>query len=249
MPNDLIKKQRNILHRILPHLSRLHDAAGRFSHWLFPERCRACAAPGAPLCAGCFGDWPRLPTERCSYCALPLLDNGDCPVCSVEAPAYDHVHTPFIYADPLNTAIIAWKFQQRLDWTRPLADAWASAWGGHPPSRPDALLPVPLHHQRLRERGYNQSMLLARRWGKRWKIPVIPGVLQRRRNTGHQLGLSAAARRDNLDAAFALRGRVPDHVAVVDDVLTTGTTAAQIANTLRDAGVQRIDIWVLARAL
>jgi predicted amidophosphoribosyltransferase len=74
-------------------------------------------------------------------------------------------------------------------------------------------------------------------------------VLQRRRNTGHQLGLSAAARRDNLDAAFALRRCVPDHVAVVDDVLTTGTTAAQIASALRDAGVQRVDIWVLARAL
>ncbi|MBN6749286.1 ComF family protein, partial [Acidithiobacillus sp. PG05] len=103
--------------------------------------------------------------------------------------------------------------------------------------------------RRLRERGYNQSMLLARHWGKRWRIPVIPGALRRRRSTGHQLGLSAATRRENLDAAFALRERVPDHVAVVDDVLTTGTTAAQIASTLRAAGVQRIDVWVLARAL
>ncbi|MBU2720263.1 ComF family protein, partial [Acidithiobacillus ferridurans] len=65
----------------------------------------------------------------------------------------------------------------------------------------------------------------------------------------HQLGLSAATRRENLDAAFALRASVPDHVAIVDDVLTTGTTAARIASTLRDAGVQRIDVWVLARAL
>lgn len=159
------------------------------------------------------------------------------------------MYTPFVYAEPLDAAIIAWKFQQRLDWTRALAQTWADSWGTEPPSQPACLLPIPLHPKRLRERGYNQALLLARHWGKRWHIPVRTAALQRCRNTRHQTGLSAAARRENLEAAFALRGQFPAHVAIVDDVMTTGTTAGQIAELLRSAGVQRIDVWVLARAL
>lgn len=231
---------------VLQHIFRNSQ---RISQWLFPEHCRSCGAVGAALCSACTGDWPRLPDAVCGYCALPLQINGDCPVCAVEAPPYDHVYTPFVYAEPLSAAILAWKFHQRLDWTRALAQTWAESWGGQAPSRPECLLPVPLHARRLRERGYNQALLLARHWGKRWRIPVRPGALRRCRNTRHQTGLSAAARRENLDAAFSLHGRLPAHVAIVDDVMTTGTTAAQLAELLRQGGVQRIDIWVLARAL
>jgi Predicted amidophosphoribosyltransferases len=230
-------------------LQQLYQSRRKLTQWLFPEHCRACGMAGAALCEACARDWPRLPENRCSYCALPLQANGDCPVCSVEAPQYDHVYTPFVYAEPLNAAILAWKFHQRLDWTRALATTWADGWGGQAPSHPECLLPVPLHPKRLRERGYNQALLLARHWGKRWHIPVKPGVLRRCRNTRHQTGLSAAARRENLDSAFTLHGKLPAHVAIVDDVMTTGTTAGQIAELLKNVGVQRIDVWVLARAL
>ncbi|MFA7495187.1 MAG: ComF family protein [Acidithiobacillus sp.] len=232
-----------------PLLQRVYQTGRWFGHWLFPEHCRSCGAAGAALCAACLSDWPRLPAAHCGYCALPLHSNGDCPVCSVEAPNFDHVYTPFIYGAPLNNAIVAWKFHQRLDWTKPLAQAWADSWGTQAPSSPHCLIPVPLHRKRLRERGYNQSLLLARHWGKRWHIPVRASLLQRCRDTRHQTGLSAAARRDNLESAFVVHGNLPAHVAIVDDVMTTGTTATQIAGTLRAAGVQRIDIWVLARAL
>jgi len=216
--------------------------------WLLPERCRSCDAPGAALCAACLADWPRLPEERCAYCALPLAADGDCPVCALEAPPHDYCFTPFVYDAPLDAAISAWKFGDRLDWTRPLATAWVAAMGTQPPSQPDCLIPVPLHRARLRERGFNQSELLARQWGRRYGIPVRP-LVQRLRNTPHQVGMSKAARSANLRGAFGLRGRPPVHVAIVDDVLTTGSTLQEMARLLRAAGVERIDAWVLARAI
>ncbi|MGC9128414.1 MAG: ComF family protein [Acidithiobacillus sp.] len=223
------------------------DGSARLLDWLLPERCRSCDAPGAALCAACLGDWPRLPEDRCAYCALPVAANGDCPVCALEAPAWDYCFTPFVYDTPLDTAISAWKFGDRLDWTRPLAAAWVAAMGSQPPSRPACLIPVPLHRARLRERGFNQSELLARHWGRSYHIPVRAHV-QRQRNTPHQVGMSKAARLGNLRGAFCLRGRPPTHVAIVDDVLTTGSTLQEIAQVLRAAGVERIDAWILARA-
>lgn len=225
-----------------------HSSAARLLNWLLPERCRSCDAPGVPLCPACLGDWPRLPDERCAYCALPTAANGDCPVCALEAPPYDYCFTPFVYAAPLDAAISAWKFGDRLDWTRALARAWMTAMGSQPPSQPACLIPVPLHAARLRERGFNQSELLARHLGRAYGIPVR-GLVRRVRNTPHQVGMSKAARRENLRTAFRLRGNPPAHVAIVDDVLTTGSTLREIAQVLRSAGVERIDAWILARAI
>ncbi|MCE5393213.1 MAG: ComF family protein [Acidithiobacillus sp.] len=216
--------------------------------WFLPERCRFCDAPGVALCGDCLRNLPRLPRERCSWCARPVADNGDCPVCSVEMPSYDYSFCPFVYEYPLTQAISSWKFHEGLDWTAALAQAWLLEWGETPPSRPQALLPVPLHPARLRERGYNQAALLARHWGRAYGIPVRD-YLRRRRNTPHQVGASRDQRRENLYSAFALARKLPAHVAVVDDVLTTGSTAEEIARVLKVHGVERVDLWFLARAL
>ncbi len=215
--------------------------------WLLPESCRICAAPGAALCADCLRELPRLPADRCSWCALPVNDAGDCPVCSVEAPSYDYTFCPFVYTSPLAEAIRTWKFHDGLDWTRPLAKAWIDAWET-PPPRPEALLPIPAHPARLRERGYNQAALLAHHWGRSYGVPVRD-VLRRVRNTPHQVGGSRDQRRINLQSAFAVRSRLPAHVALVDDVMTTGSTAETLAQLLRQHGVARVDLWILTRAL
>lgn len=119
---------------------------------------------------------------------------------------------------------------------------------GLPPSIPDLLIPVPLHPSRLRKRGYNQALELARPLGRRLGIPVRHDVLRRTRCTGAQTELDAAARVGNVRGAFALASLPAQrHVALVDDVMTTGATLAEAALVLLAAGMDRVDVWALAR--
>ena len=119
-----------------------------------------------------------------------------------------------------------------------------------PLERPELLLTVPLHRQRLRQRGYNQALELARPLARALAVPLRHDVLQRQRATDAQTELDAVARRRNVRGAFAVREGVvlPAHVAVLDDVMTTGATLAECARVLKHAGVQRVDAWALARA-
>ena len=116
---------------------------------------------------------------------------------------------------------------------------------------PDALVPVPLHRRRLRERGYNQAREIAAPLARQLGVPLREGLLQRVRHTQPQSRLDADARQGNLDDAFAVTasGQLPAHVVLVDDVMTTGATLHAAAWALREAGVRRVDAWVCARAL
>lgn len=114
--------------------------------------------------------------------------------------------------------------------------------------QPGGLLPVPLHARRLRERGFNQSELLASEIAQRLCIPLLTDVLFRTRETAVQSGMNAAARRRNVRGAFALcDDPLPTHVAIVDDVITTGSTTGEIARLLHAAGVTKVEVWALAR--
>lgn len=119
-----------------------------------------------------------------------------------------------------------------------------------PVQLPQLLLVVPLHQKRLRQRGYNQSLELARPLARALDVPLRHDILQRTRATDAQTQLDALSRRRNVRGAFALREGValPAHVAILDDVMTTGATLAECARVLRRAGVQRVDVWALARA-
>jgi ComF family protein len=119
-----------------------------------------------------------------------------------------------------------------------------------PRDLPGAIVPVPLHPSRLRKRGYNQALELAKPLAKRLGIPVSREVLHRTRATHAQTELTAIQRRRNVRGAFAVNidGNAPEHVAVLDDVFTTGATLAECACVLKRAGVQRVDVWALARA-
>jgi ComF family protein len=115
-------------------------------------------------------------------------------------------------------------------------------------TRPQALVPVPLHRRRLRQRGHDQALGLARDWGRALGLPVLVDALHRERETRPQTELDARERHRNLEAAFRARSGLPAHVALVDDVLTTGSTAAAAVRTLQAAGVARVDVWVVAQA-
>jgi ComF family protein len=114
-------------------------------------------------------------------------------------------------------------------------------------SRPMALVPVPLHIRRLRQRGFNQSLELARYWGRRRSLPVLPAALIRHRETAMQSALASAERESNVRGAFRALTPLPRHVALVDDVFTTGATCRAAREALLTAGVQQVDVWCLAR--
>ncbi|UXI68166.1 ComF family protein [Tahibacter amnicola] len=226
------------------------DGLRRWGFRWLPSRCVLCGDRGAPsqdLCTGCRRDF--TPNHRaCTRCAIPLESgNGVCGPCLKRPPPYDAAWAPFVYAAPLDQLLTRFKFSGDLACGRVLAETMAAV---PPGDRPEALVPVPLHRQRLRERGFNQSLELARHLGQTLGIPVLAGGLDRIRETPAQAGLAALARRRNLRGAFAPAAglRWPAHVALVDDVMTTGSTLAACAGALRTAGVARVSAWALARA-
>jgi ComF family protein len=114
-------------------------------------------------------------------------------------------------------------------------------------SEPQALIPVPLHASWLRSRGYNQALELAKYWGRCRGIPVRPSRLIRTRATHAQSSLPASARHLNVDGAFKANAQIPEHVALIDDVVTTGTTTTEAAKALLAGGARQVDVWCLAR--
>lgn len=241
--------QRPALVRIRP---RLRDAGQRLATLLLPPRCLLCGAPGhegRDLCAGCLAEMPRNRT-CCAHCALPLaVPSERCGHCLRHPRPWQSAWVPFRYAWPLNLLETRFKFSANLASGRALSKLWLQA--GPAPARPDCIIPVPLHPQRLRQRGYNQALELARPLSRAWGIELQPQLLRRQRATQPQSELDAIARRRNLRNAFAVPAGIelPRHVALVDDVMTTGSTLAECTRTLTRAGVKRVDVWALARAV
>lgn len=221
---------------------------------LLPPCCLLCGAPGAlglDLCAGCGADLPRNP-HPCPSCALPLPvgtpPNRPCGLCQVHPPPYDSCLAPFQYAGALPYLITGLKFQARLSHARLLGELLTQALGERGGPWPELLIPVPLHASRLRERGFNQALELARFPARALGLPLDTRHCARRLNTPPQVGLPALARRHNLRGAFALTAPLNvRHVALVDDVVTTGSTVAELAGVLRQAGVARVEVWAVAK--
>lgn len=219
--------------------------------WLLPWRCLLCGDAGAngmDVCVDCAAELPRN-TPCCQRCALPLPVSASlCGRCQRKAPPWDAAWAPFRYAWPLDRLETRFKFGRDLAAGRVLATMWQRE--PQPQALPQLILPVPLHHRRLRERGYNQALELARPLARSLHLPCRHDVLQRVRHTNAQTGLDAVERHRNLRDAFALRESesLPAHIAVLDDVFTTGTTLAECARVLKRAGVVRVDVWALARA-
>lgn len=216
--------------------------------YIFPPRCLLCHAAGGIFCAACRQALPPLP-PACFQCAAPLAaPGGVCGRCQQGRPHYAHTVAAFAYQAPLDHLVHDWKYRGRSFHTDALAAAWLERLAA-PPPRPEALLPVPLHWRRLLSRGFNQAGLLAASWGKRLAIPVLHHHARRVRATGKQASLDVQERRRNLNDAFRMKKHPYRHVAIVDDVMTTGSTVDAFARAVLAAGAERVDVWVLARAL
>ena len=198
----------------------------------------------------------RLGADTRMAPALPQSadDRGRlCGACRLRAPAFAYARAGARYGDLVRAALHAFKFGGRRALALPLGDLLAEAVQDRLPlGLPDLLLPVPLHPRRERERGFNQSSLLARRLGRAWGRPVRDDILGRVVATPSQTALDAVARRANVRGAFRLRrpeliaGR---HVVVVDDILTTGATLSECARTLQEMGAARVGALTVARVV
>jgi ComF family protein len=220
---------------------------------LLPPQCLLCAQrsdSSRDLCVGCAGDLVRNHV-CCPRCALPLQTPAPfCGECLKREPPFTATFAPFVYGQPLDQLMMRLKFGHSLAAGRVLSQLWIDVLRESPLSRPDLLMPVPLHPSRLRERGYNQALELARPLAQALAIPLRHDMLSRTRATPAQANLDAKARRRNLKGAFSIVENVtlPAHVVVIDDVMTTGATLRECARTLLRAGVARVDVWALARA-
>ncbi|NHZ69831.1 MAG: ComF family protein [Thermotogales bacterium] len=219
---------------------------------LFPSTCRLCLAPtglNGELCAECETELPWLP-HTCSGCAIPLPRETlatFCSHCQKTPSALDNCEALFGYLNPVAQWIQQLKFRQDLTAARLLGELLAQQIPAH--NNPVTLLPVPLHRARLRTRGYNQSLEIARPLARKG-YTLQPDVCRKPKATAAQSDLPARERRHNVRGAFSVtRPLQGEHFLLVDDVLTTGATLNELARTLKKAGAERVEAWVIARTV
>lgn len=227
------------------------------TQWLqaiFPTHCRLCGSATRAvleLCRSCREDAPWL-ENVCHQCSFPLpacQDENLCGRCQRQAPAFDATTALFHYRPPVDHLIKRLKFSSELAIGPLLSGLLANRLVARDAPLPALLIPVPLHHTRLQERGYNQATELARGVGRKLNIRINHRLCARNRNTAPQSLLTHNARRLNLRNAFTvIAEQVPGHVAIIDDVMTTGQTASELARVLKRAGAKRVEVWVIARA-
>lgn len=233
-----------------------------FNRFFFPQNCLLCGvvAGAHALCDACLADLPLHGEPACPVCAHPaasgaatgteLPDSGAgeiCGACLKHPPRFKHCLAAYTYRFPLDKLIGALKYRQQFALidilTAPLI---ARASVG---VLPDALVAMPLHPQRLRERGFNQSLLLARRIARRLQLPLLETACARLRDTAPQTTLPVTQRRSNLRDAFACTAIVAGkRIAIIDDVMTSGSSLDSLTHALLQAGATEVECWVSARA-
>ncbi|MGH8033396.1 MAG: double zinc ribbon domain-containing protein [Luteimonas sp.] len=264
-----------------PRLVGLRDAPRAVHGWidalsalLWPSRCLVCreaGVAGRDLCPACAA---ALPCNRsaCVRCAIPLpgpvpgmpfdgermVSVRTCGDCLSRPPPLTATHATFVYGAPIDGLLLRFKFHQDLAAGRVLVQRMLDAAGSLPglgadDARADALIPIPLHRARLRQRGYDQALELARPLSRALGIALRDDLLRRHRATQPQSSLDATQRRHNVRGAFVVSkrpadvGSLPAYVVLIDDVMTTGATLHAAAVALHRAGVARVDAWVCAR--
>ena len=214
---------------------------------LFPLTCLGCRREGDLLCPDCAADLPRLKTPYCRICAEPNV-RALCRWCSGIAPAFDGLRAPYLMEGCIREAVHALKYRGVRAAAPQLAELLADFLESH--SIPgEEFVPVNLHSRRLRERGYNQSELLAKELSKRTGLPTNAGVLMRIKDSGPQVRTaSREQRRENVSGSFQCKGDMTGRrLILIDDVATTGSTLSACAAALKAAGAASVWALVLAR--
>ena len=232
--------------------------------FILPPRCVVCEAntSGASdpwVCSGCWTTVDFVRSPVCAQCGAPFAASVEaigspthrCGKCVLSPPLYERARAVGLYEGTLREIIHAMKYRPVFGLVRPLAELLSGQFAIHWGHRmPDALVPVPLHRLRLRQREFDQALALANGLGQEVGIPVWNDTLIRRTHTRSQIGLSATERRRNIRGAFQMqpeRSCEGRSLLLIDDVYTTGATAQECARTLRRAGAARVDVYTVAR--
>ncbi len=223
---------------------------------LLPGQCHLCHCKlnHNLLCSACGSNLPHISTSCCGIChaLLNTQTNTVCGQCLREPPPFRKIHTLFSYDYPIDGMIMGIKFAQQLstaDLLGKLLLEKIKDWYQHT-ALPECLIPVPLHTKRLRQRGYNQAIEIARPIGKALGLPMDISSIKRVKATLAQAELPEKQRAANIKGAFALqRALLAKHVVIIDDVITTGHTVSELATTLKQAGAETVDVWCCARTL
>jgi ComF family protein len=227
----------------------IRRAAGR----LLAQDCLLCGQGGGSeiLCPACAGDLPRPPSARCPRCALPTASGELCGRCLAHPPHYDRTLAAFNYGFPLDKLIQSFKYGHRLALAAFLGRELVKRLSEPGPElAPDLVIPLPLHPARLRERGFNQALELARPVAAALGLPLDTRTCARIRHTPAQASLSWKKREKNIRGAFACTRDLPGrHVLLVDDVMTTGASLNECARTLKRHGAAEVTLLVVARTL
>jgi ComF family protein len=230
-----------------------HEIFEKTLNYFMPPSCILCGEKGfehRDLCQACYAELPKN-TQSCFQCANSLTadnSNGLCLDCLENPPAFDETLAPFLHQSSIRYLILQLKFHRHFPSARLLGSLMAN-YLQKTAQFPDFIIPVPLHKNRYQERGFNQSIELARVLSKQLNVPLDIKSCVRKRDTAHQIGLNATQRGENIKNAFGVSEKFnAKHVALVDDVMTTGSTVHELALALKMAGCERVQIWVCAKA-
>ena len=216
--------------------------------FLFPPRCVGCGKGGVLLCRKCRADLTYLQPSLCCECGKQIPEGTTCHSCLRGVRYLDGVYSVFEYGGTIRQAIIQLKYHNVKTLADPLSRFLSEYLSEHGLSF-DIIIPVPIHKRRLRERGYNQTALLARRLSRMTRIPIMEGALVRTRHTPSQAkSASVEQRRENIRNAFeCVSWNVSDkHILLIDDVCTSGATLNSCAASLKSAGAA--SVWGLTLA-
>ncbi len=230
---------------VFPQVARL---GGMALNLIFPKRCIGCGQEGDFICPSCRSSLPRIMPPFCPRCGSPQASGIICPSCVNWQARIEGIRSPFRFDGVVRQAVHQLKYRGLTALAAPLA-GFINEYLANNPMPSDVLVPVPLHPKRLRERGYNQSALLARELGRLAGLPVSHGCLVRQSYTTPQVGTSSVAqRRSNIAGAFVCADRKLEgrQVLLIDDVSTSGATLDACAAALKAAGA--VSVWGLVLA-
>lgn len=219
---------------------------------LIRQSCIFCGSPGNPglcICGPCLKELPYV-QNSCKKCGNPTPEpQNQCGQCVADQPPYERTITILHYQNPVDYLIQRMKYHNQLEIADLLGKLMVIKLSSLDYKLPEQIIPVPLHMSRLQQRGFNQAVEIARPISKALKIPINLTNCIRTRQTQPQFELSLAERKSNLKNAFEIVHQIKaKHVAVLDDVMTTGSTVIELTEALLNAGVEKVDIWACSRA-
>lgn len=239
-------------------LKDIADAAAKtFTELVFPPHCAACGTRLAGydnLCTRCLAEIKNITSPLCTICGAPFISKTGidhvCGKCLKNPPFFTRARSVFIYNGPIRSLIKKMKFHDDRYALKTICEITAKNLTNTVYPNPGLLVPVPLHISRLRQRGFNQALEIAKRLFD--GLPIDISLLVRHKKTHPQTGLNEEKRRNNVEDAFYVTSRLKktyDTVTIIDDIFTTGSTVNACAKALKKAGFERVEVFTIARVV